>query len=120
MVFVNTGKSGAALLAFTGSGTVPQWLGIGSGSGTASVTDTALLSELKRHIYDSRDAGTPRKVNWTTNFDSVTMSGITFREFGFFNNSTIGSGDMFSRESVQDVVFDGTNELQVELEFEVF
>jgi len=120
MVFTTMGKSGVALIAFTGSGTVPEWLALGSGSGTVAVTQTGLVHEDVRSHYDSRTATTVSKVTWVTDFDSVTMSGIILREFGFFNNATLGSGDMFNRESVADVTFDGTNELQVELEFEVF
>ena len=120
MVFTTMGKSGVALIAFTGSGTVPEWLALGSGSGTVAVTQTGLVHEVRRNKYDSRNAGTSTKVSWVTDFDSVTMSGIILREFGFFNNATAGSGDMFNREIIADVTFDGTNELQVDLQFEVF
>ena len=114
------GASGIALLSLTGSGTVPQWIAIGTGSATFAVGQTDLVTENQRKIYASRDAGTQKKVGWVTDFDSLAMSGITLTEFGLFNNATTGSGDMFQRENLQEIVFDGTNELQIELELEVF
>ena len=114
------GASGIALLSLTGSGVVPQWIAIGTGSAAFVVGQSGLTTDNQRKIYASRDAGAQKKVGWVVDFDSLAMSGITLTEFGLFNNSTTGSGDMFQRESMQDVVFDGTNELQLELELEVF
>jgi hypothetical protein len=114
------GKSGTALIAFTGSGTVPQWLAIGTGSSSFAIGDTALVTENQKKIYTSRQPSTSRKVNWTFDFDSLAMSGITLTELGLFNNSAATSGNMFNRESIVGVVFDGTNELTVDLEYEIY
>lgn len=120
MAITTVGKSGTALIAFTGSGTVPQWLAIGTGSSAFAIGQTALTTENQKKIYTSRNPATSRKVNWTFDFDSLAMSGITLTELGLFNNSAATSGDMFNRESIVGLVFDGTNELTVDLEFEVF
>jgi hypothetical protein len=47
------------------------------------------------------------------------MSGLTLREFGV--GTTLGtSGNLWERESLSDVSFDGTQELQLQITWEIF
>lgn len=91
MVFTESGKSGLALM-LAGSGSKPQFLGIGSGSGTASSTDKYLKQIYTKRVYDSGDIGTQKEISWTFNFDSIDMNGRTLREFGIFSDSATDTG----------------------------
>ena len=67
MVFTNYGLSGLAITGFTGSGTPPSWLGIGSGSGTIGITTSGIMNEYsdQRVKYTTRDPATQKQVEWT-------------------------------------------------------
>ena len=122
MVFTNVGKAAIALMMATGSGVHPRYAAIGSGSGTALATQTALTAEISglRTDYTSFDSGTTQQIEWTHDFNSVKMSGITMNEFALFSNLTFESGTMFSRVGFENVEFDGSNELQLQIRFETY
>lgn len=122
MVATNIGKSGLALL-MAGSGNVPRYCAIGSGSGAVAVTNGSLVAERlssPRTFYTSRDQSVAKKITWIWDFTSTTMSGTILREFGVAPGSVISVQDLWAREGFTAVTFDGTNELQVEVTFEVF
>lgn len=115
MVYTTIGKSGLAL-AFAGSMTLPDVCAIGTGSGTAAVSDTALESLKTSNPFTTRDISTTRKVTFTTDFGATAMSGTQLAEFGIM----VSGADLFNRESFTPIEFDGTNELQVQISFEVY
>ena len=120
MVVTNDGKSGLCL-AFIGSMVIPRYCGIGSGSGTVTVNDSSLVAEVGSRVdFTTRDASIVKQVEWTFDFGAKTMSGINLREFGLFDNQANGSGTMWCREGFDTITFDGTNELQIQITFEVF
>ena len=117
MVFVNVGRSGTAML-LAGFGAVPNWIGIGSGSGAVNVNNTVLIAHTDRNaITGSADTSTVQKTSYTADFTSVEISGTNLREFGLFNLSS--GGTLWVREGFASVSFDGTNELQIQIILEV-
>lgn len=117
MTATNDGASGLAL-AFAGSMDLPNHTVIGSGSGTASVTNTALIAQTGSQLFTggSMDIGTPRFVTMISDFGATQMSGTGLTEFGI----NAGSGTMFGREGFGAITFDSTNELQTEITFEIY
>lgn len=98
-------------------------MGIGSGSGTAAVANTALLNEVNRtDITGSPNFQTTQKVSFQADFNGTQMSGIHLTEFGLFNTGSNPdrSGSAWLRESFGSIVFDGTLELQILTDLEVF
>ncbi len=88
--------------------------GIGSGSGTASITNVVLLNERDRNaITANPDFTAVRKVEFQGDFNTVEMSGTHLTEFGLFATGlTLNTGSIWFREAFGSIVFDGTNELQ--------
>jgi len=121
MPFTDTGRN---LLAFRfGSGVdlYPKYMGIGSGSGTASVSDDTLLHEVNRVSFSTSPVfTTAKKVGFQADLNSFQMSGIHLTEFGLSDtgSSTVQTGSFWQREAFGSIVFDGTNELQITTEIE--
>lgn len=121
MVFTN---AGAEFVAFRLGSSLPDRyitsIGIGSGSGTAGITDVTLVAETQRSlITGSPNFTEARKVQFQADFNTVEMSGTFLREFGAFTESGTGTGSLWQRESFPEIEFDGTNELQVLTTFQV-
>jgi hypothetical protein len=113
-------RSGVALL-LTGSGQVPAYCGVGTGSAVEVTTLGSLISPVGgRSLWTSRDSSTVNEVEWVFDFDSVSMSGINLSEFGM--GTVIGSGanDLWNRENFIPIQFDGTNELEVSITYKIF
>ncbi len=115
MVVTDYGMSGLAITGLTGSGTPPSYLDIGSGSGTAITAQSGLIASLglTRPLYTTRDPSTQKDVVFTFDYDSVTMSGLTFTEFGMYSVNT--GGNIWDRHTLGSIAFDGTIELQVQI-----
>jgi len=97
-----------------------QCMSIGSGSGTAGITDVTLLGEkVRRVITGSPDYSTAREVMFQGDFNSAEMSGTTAMEFGLFSSGLLGTGSCWQREGFGSIVFDGTNELQIQTTIEL-
>lgn len=93
---------------------------VGSGSGAALPTNTTLVAETHRNLLTgSPDFTTTRKVTFTADFNSVELSGLSLSEFGFFQSGAAATGSVWWREGIGSVVFDGSNELQIEGTIEV-
>lgn len=111
-------------IMLAGSQNIPQYLGIGSGSGTALSGNVVLVKEMftgDRIQYTTRDHVTnPRFVTWVFDKSAPQLSGLQVSEFGIFHTSGIATGSLWNRESFPPITFDGTQELQVELQFEVY
>jgi hypothetical protein len=103
-VFPNSGR---AILTnrLAGGGTEPKQMGWGTGAGTSAVTDTTLFSEKAADLSSttgSRVAGTSSQVTTSVASDTYQVTGTitatgagTVTNAGLFDNSTIGSGNMF-------------------------
>jgi len=100
------------------SGTVPGFIGIGSGTTAAAIGDTALEYETDRNAVTSTDITLSKTTTWIADFSSTEISGLTFTEFGLFNSGA--GGDMFHRQVVGSIAFEGDRELQVQTTFKFF
>jgi len=116
MVVTEYGKSGNALM-WVGSANQPQFSAIGSGSGADVSTIGSLIAETQaaRLLWSSRDISTPAEVAYEWNYSSTTMSGTFLREFGIGGSILKGVNDLWIREAFDPVTFDGTNELQLQV-----
>lgn len=115
MPFTTVGKSGTALY-WLGSYLIPNGMTIGSGSGTKNAGTTALVAPLTFRSFTSRSGATPRFVEFTADWGSTDMSGVTLREFCV----QVSGGTLFSADYVPDATFTGTTELHIEVTWEVF
>ena len=121
MVFTNVGKSGTALAIGSFATNRPQFLALGSGSGTTAITNVALVSESGvRKAPTSFDFSQTQKVTYTVDYNSVITSGLELTEFAMFTSGAFDAGSAWNREAFSAITFDGTNELQVQLTYEVF
>ena len=117
MVVTNIAKQFLALRMISGnSNLVPSTVGLGSGSGVALATDTALVTEVSSGAFTSIASGISFQVTWTNDFSTAQMSGLNLTEFGL--KTSVGS--YWNRESFSTVEFDGTNELRTEIRFVLF
>lgn len=118
MVMTNTGKSGLTLM-LVGSGTIPTVIAIGSGSGVPLITNTNLVAEVLSAAFTTPpDISVAQSVSYIADFNSVQMSGIVLQEFGIKKSGLANT--VWNREGVIPVTFDGTNELQIQITFNVF
>ena len=120
MVFTNIGKSGLAL-SFAGSMTLPTMCDVGVGSQEVTANKSGLDDGQVTSVFTTRDISTQREVTYTIDFSSITMSGLLFSEFGLrTSGGGLGSGDFFNVDNTTPTQYDGTNELQIQLTYEVF
>jgi len=117
MVATTLGKSGTARL-WSADGTRPTICVIGSGSGAVAITNIKLIHQVGSSTFTTTDLAVQKEVVFTTDFSSVFMSGINLREFGL---SITGSPQQtWNREGFAAVNFDGSNELQVQVTYQIF
>ena len=105
-VLVNTARS-IVTSRLSGGGTEPKQIGWGTGAGTAGATDTTLFSEKALDLSSTtgtRVAATSSQVTVTTTNDTyqlaatLTATGAgTVTNVGAFDNSTIGSGNLYAK-----------------------
>jgi len=82
MVISTYGKQQLAL-QIARSGTIPQYIAIGSGSGAQLPALGSLIAEVgDREIYTTRDQSTSQQMKLTLSKSSVAMSGVFLREYG--------------------------------------
>ncbi len=116
MAFTDTGRKMITIRLGSATPEPIGFIGIGSGSGTASVSDSTLLNNVNRiNLTGSPDFTTDQKVTFQGDLNSIQMSGIDLTEFGLSETAsgTGFPGSMWLRESFGSIVFDGSNELQV-------
>lgn len=108
-------------LQWARSGTIPQFLAIGSGSGTTIATLGSLYAEVSdRTLFNNRDQGTAKQMKYSFSKSSTAMSGIFLREFGIAAGSVVDEQDLFNGENFTAVEFDGTIEAEFEIILETF
>ena len=116
MGITNYGKSGLALLLSV-SGSRPAYLAIGSGSGVVSANNSELIYETSRQVFSTIDVGTQKEITYTADWGASAISGTVLREFGVFSPSS--GGTPWNREGFTGVTFDGTNELQIQITYQI-
>jgi len=117
IVACTTGKSGMALLLGS-SGTAPEYIGIGSGSGATAVTNTGLIYHVDRQAFSGIDMSLAAHATYTSNWNSIDTSGINLKEFGVF--SPASGGTTWNREGFANVEFNGTQELVIDVQFQLY
>ena len=121
MGVTNFGQSGLALLLSGSLVDRPFYCSIGSGSGTVALTNGSMFAEFDRNEFTTTDSATQKHVVYTTDFNSIALSGNKLTEFGIASSGKAPEGKLCDREQlIGSIVFDGTIELQVQINFEVF
>ena len=119
-MFNNYGKNRVVqMIGGSSLGSVAQIL-IGTGSSTVQSSDTALVTSLDRQTVTSISFPAAQKVSWQFNWNSVEMSGTALTEFGVLESGGGLTGSLWSRDVIPSLTFDGTNELRVRFNAEVF
>lgn len=105
-VLVNTARA-IVTSALRLTATAPSQLGWGTGAGTAAAADTTLFAEKAADLVattGTRVASTTSQVTTTTTNDTFQAVGTltatgpgTVTNAGLFDNSTIGSGNLFAK-----------------------
>lgn len=121
MGVTNYAKQQIALLVGGSSVSTPLYLAVGSGSGTESPSRSGLIFEMNRAGFTTGypDLSTVNKIKYRADFNVLQMSGIDLYEFGTFVESSGGQAWHITQLPFQ-ATFDGTNELVVEITWEVF
>ena len=123
MPISNYARERVALL-IGGSANTPDvgsgYLAVGSGSGALSVNTTGLLSHFDRNLFTggSVDLATVQEIGMTADFNNAELSGLALGQFGVFVESS--GGQAWQVENTFPITFNGTNELQVEIRWQVF
>ncbi len=120
MGFTTAGQSGVQVAIGVDSVQRPQYMAIGSGSGAVANTNILLINENSRRAPTSVSTSTTNEITYIGDWNSVEMSGINLKEFGMFSTSTSNAGSAWNREGFAGVDFDGSNELQVQITYEVY
>jgi len=115
MVWTNYGCENIKQVGILGSGTPPNWMGIGAGSGTEAITESGLKTEHTslRKQYDTVTGVTSQQSVSTFSFASNSLSGLTVSEFGMWSDAT--GGNIWDVHRFGSVAFDGTVELQIQV-----
>ena len=93
---------------------VPTYMMVGSGSGTAVASQTALINAWDRQPVTSRDCTTVNKIKFTGDWNSVEVSGLQLKEFAVCGSASTITGSIWSRTSLPNIVFNGAKELRIE------
>lgn len=117
MGMTDTGKDFISKL-IGNSGTVIDWVAIGTGSAAVSASRSGLITESDRNTLTATDNSVVNETTFTADFTSVDMSGTTLTELGA--SHLVSGGKLWNVEGFAGVEFDGTNELQIEVQFQIF
>jgi len=104
------GASGLALL-MVGSGTRPQYIAIGTGSGTATPYRSGLIFEVDRKLCSAISGASSQEVEFTADWGSVELNGIRLTEFGLFISGAVSSVNTakFANYSFETTIVSGTD-----------
>lgn len=109
-------NAGRAIITnrLNGGGTTPQYVGWGTGAGTAAATDTTLFTEKAADLTTgtgTRVTGTVTQQTTSVTNDTLQIVGTitataggTVTNAGVFDNSSIGSGNLFVKGDFTGVV----------------
>lgn len=97
-----------------------SYFAVGSGTTSASTSDTTLENEWSRFVQTGNpDFTTSKKVTFSGDLSTVEASGLILSEFGVMASGAALTGSIWTRDVVGSVTFDGTNELKIEVALEV-
>jgi len=98
----------------------PTYMMIGSGSGTAISSQSALIAPRDRQLCTGVSGTTKYKIAFQGDWTCAEVSGTKLTEFGVCVSGSTTTGSMWSRTSLPSITFDGTNELQVQENWEIY
>ena len=98
---------------------VPAWIAIGSGSGTATTSDVVLIAETSKSAFVTSDFSVAKRWTFDANFSASSLSGLSLREFAVFSASGAAVGSAWQRDAFAAIVFDGTSELTIECDYDL-
>ena len=119
MTILNYAKQQTALFLGGSQLNYPTYMMIGSGSGTVSLSQDALIAATDRQAVTST-TNSLYKISWQGDWSSSEISGTQLREFGMTGSASTITGSMWSRINFPAITFDGTNELRIIENWEVF
>jgi len=120
MVVTTQGLSGVAVMLGSLASNRPLYCGVGTGSLTVDPTVTGLSNTFNRRAFTAVNGSTTKRMTFITDFDAVAMSGNALNEVDLSNGSP-AAGDIYAYYNLGTAVtFDGTAELRIEIEWEVF
>jgi hypothetical protein len=120
-MILNWAKSRVALWLAGSITEYPSYFMIGSGSGTVTTTQTALINPWDRQIITDINGDTTYKTKWTGDWNSIELSGNKLFEWGLCISGASTTGSVWSRTSLTgSLSFNGTTELRIEETWEVF
>ena len=119
MVYTDTGRSGLNL-AYTGSMVIPDVISVGDTSGTVNVATTGL-----RGVFDAQAFTTvnhnDKITTFTSDIGAGALSGNSVWQFGVETSGTAANNTTWNAENLlTNLDFDGSSELQIQIEFENF
>ena len=109
-------NAGRAIITnrLNGSGTTPLYIGWGTNTGTSAVGDTTLFTETAANLSTTtgtRVTGTASQQTTSVTNDTFQVTGTitataggTTTNAGIFDNSTIGSGNLFLKGDYTGIV----------------
>ena len=120
-MILNWAKTRVALLLAGSHSNYPTYFLIGAGSGTVTASQTELFGATDRQLITQANAEIPFKVKYTGDWNSVELSGTSLQEWGLTTSGTGLTGSMWSKTVLPNYInFDGTKELRVEENWEVY
>lgn len=117
------GQSGTAIRLGSSVSAIPgEYAVIGTGSATITAGTSGCVTETDRIAKTgSTDFTTPQKLIFTYDRNSVQMSGTLLTEWAVHTGSPGSANDKaWQVENFAAVTFDGTNELQLEITWQVY
>ena len=120
MVITDYNRNQISLFLGGSATNYPEYFIIGSGSGTANVTDTSLVYAVDRQKVTIATYPENQKVKYQGDWNSAQMSGIELQQFGILPSGEGLTGSIWSISSLAGLTFDGTNALRIEETWEVY
>lgn len=120
MVITDYAKNQISTLIGGSHSILPEYFLIGSGSGVALASDTALQYAVDRQVFTATTYPALQNVKYQGDWNSIEMSGIQLQQFGVIASGGGVTGSIWSKTSLPALTFDGTNELRIEEAWEVF
>ena len=119
-MILNYGKKHMAMIIGGSATDLPNYMMIGSGSGTVASTQTEMINPWDRQAITSADCSTAYKVKFTTDWTSAEVSGLQLKEFGMIGSAAGTTGSQWERTTMLNVIFNGTQELRIESNWEYY
>lgn len=119
-MILNYTKNQMILLLGGSTTTYPAAFMLGTGSGTLVNTQTTLFNPTDRQGFTGSQFNGQFTLQYQGDWSSTEMSGTQLREFGIVGAGSGTNGSMYSKTIIPALTFDGTNELRIIENWEVF